>query len=216
MWKLLQVSLAAWWCCIAVWTCVGGSNPSPSQSQSVGQIQLVCEVTKLGGNWVLKSFITELEYQMRNLFLVDFVYCLAWSCFGLFDLLLTGMSHENTWIGLNDRTVEEDFHWTDNMDLVRRGHMLACLSLDVSIWFVWVTYSFVRFFLLLLFSCLFWWVVCWQQKARQLHCWIFLKESKMLGQDTRQLQCLTKNCLWWDFSVLVQFNLGFLNSTALS
>ncbi|XP_035379244.1 neurocan core protein isoform X1 [Electrophorus electricus] len=27
------------------------------------------------------------------------------------------MSHENTWIGLNDRTVEEDFQWTDNMDL---------------------------------------------------------------------------------------------------
>lgn len=43
------------------------------------------------------------------------------------------MSHENTWIGLNDRTVEEDFHWTDNMDLVRRGHMLTCLPVDVSI-----------------------------------------------------------------------------------
>ena len=28
------------------------------------------------------------------------------------------MSHDNTWIGLNDRTVEEDFQWTDNMDLV--------------------------------------------------------------------------------------------------
>ncbi|XP_076880331.1 neurocan core protein isoform X2 [Brachyhypopomus gauderio] len=27
------------------------------------------------------------------------------------------LSHENTWIGLNDRTVEEDFQWTDNMDL---------------------------------------------------------------------------------------------------
>uniref|UniRef100_A0A8C9R804 Neurocan core protein n=1 Tax=Scleropages formosus TaxID=113540 RepID=A0A8C9R804_SCLFO len=25
--------------------------------------------------------------------------------------------HENTWIGLNDRTVEEDFQWTDNMAL---------------------------------------------------------------------------------------------------
>ncbi|KAF7702954.1 neurocan core protein isoform X1 [Silurus meridionalis] len=30
---------------------------------------------------------------------------------------INSMSHENTWIGLNDRTVEEDFHWTDNMDL---------------------------------------------------------------------------------------------------
>uniref|UniRef100_A0A8B9RAZ8 Neurocan core protein n=2 Tax=Astyanax mexicanus TaxID=7994 RepID=A0A8B9RAZ8_ASTMX len=30
---------------------------------------------------------------------------------------INGMSHENTWIGLNDRTVEEDFQWTDSMDL---------------------------------------------------------------------------------------------------
>uniref|UniRef100_A0AAR2J8Q7 Neurocan core protein n=1 Tax=Pygocentrus nattereri TaxID=42514 RepID=A0AAR2J8Q7_PYGNA len=30
---------------------------------------------------------------------------------------INSMSHENTWIGLNDRTVEEDFQWTDNMDL---------------------------------------------------------------------------------------------------
>ncbi|XP_018583606.2 neurocan core protein [Scleropages formosus] len=30
---------------------------------------------------------------------------------------LNGLSHENTWIGLNDRTVEEDFQWTDNMAL---------------------------------------------------------------------------------------------------
>lgn len=33
---------------------------------------------------------------------------------------VTGLSHDNTWIGLNDRTVEEDFQWTDKMDLVRR------------------------------------------------------------------------------------------------
>ncbi|KAG7487982.1 hypothetical protein MATL_G00029330 [Megalops atlanticus] len=30
---------------------------------------------------------------------------------------VNGLSHENTWIGLNDRTVEEDFQWTDNMAL---------------------------------------------------------------------------------------------------
>ncbi|KAJ8270086.1 hypothetical protein GJAV_G00110180, partial [Gymnothorax javanicus] len=29
---------------------------------------------------------------------------------------LNGMSHENSWIGLNDRTVEEDFQWTDGME----------------------------------------------------------------------------------------------------
>lgn len=31
----------------------------------------------------------------------------------------TGLGHDNAWIGLNDRTVEEDFQWTDNTDLVR-------------------------------------------------------------------------------------------------
>ncbi|XP_029105110.1 neurocan core protein-like isoform X1 [Scleropages formosus] len=30
---------------------------------------------------------------------------------------LTGLSRENTWIGLNDRTVEDDFQWTDNTEL---------------------------------------------------------------------------------------------------
>ncbi|XP_036410142.1 neurocan core protein-like [Megalops cyprinoides] len=30
---------------------------------------------------------------------------------------LNGLGHENTWIGLNDRTVEEDFQWTDNLEL---------------------------------------------------------------------------------------------------
>ncbi|XP_033936269.1 neurocan core protein isoform X2 [Pseudochaenichthys georgianus] len=30
---------------------------------------------------------------------------------------IRGLSHDNTWIGLNDRTVEEDFQWTDKMDL---------------------------------------------------------------------------------------------------
>ncbi|KAK1790852.1 hypothetical protein P4O66_014704, partial [Electrophorus voltai] len=28
------------------------------------------------------------------------------------------LGHENVWIGLNDRTVEEDFQWTDSVDLV--------------------------------------------------------------------------------------------------
>ncbi|XP_067220133.1 neurocan core protein [Chanodichthys erythropterus] len=31
---------------------------------------------------------------------------------------LNGLGHENAWIGLNDRTVEEDFQWTDGMDVV--------------------------------------------------------------------------------------------------
>ncbi|XP_026879599.2 neurocan core protein isoform X3 [Electrophorus electricus] len=31
---------------------------------------------------------------------------------------LNGLGHENVWIGLNDRTVEEDFQWTDSVDLV--------------------------------------------------------------------------------------------------
>ncbi|XP_076009395.1 neurocan core protein [Genypterus blacodes] len=30
---------------------------------------------------------------------------------------IRGISHDNTWIGLNDRTVEDDFQWTDKMDL---------------------------------------------------------------------------------------------------
>ncbi|XP_029687135.1 neurocan core protein-like isoform X1 [Takifugu rubripes] len=31
---------------------------------------------------------------------------------------INGLGHDNAWIGLNDRTVEEDFQWTDNTDLV--------------------------------------------------------------------------------------------------
>ncbi|XP_074525217.1 neurocan core protein-like [Halichoeres trimaculatus] len=30
---------------------------------------------------------------------------------------IRGISHDNTWIGLNDRTVEDDFQWTDKSDL---------------------------------------------------------------------------------------------------
>lgn len=33
-------------------------------------------------------------------------------------LFFTGLGHDNAWIGLNDRTVEEDFQWTDSNDLV--------------------------------------------------------------------------------------------------
>jgi len=33
-------------------------------------------------------------------------------------LSFTGLGHDNAWIGLNDRTVEEDFQWTDSNDLV--------------------------------------------------------------------------------------------------
>lgn len=31
---------------------------------------------------------------------------------------INGLGHDNAWIGLNDRTVEEDFQWTDSNDLV--------------------------------------------------------------------------------------------------
>jgi hypothetical protein len=31
---------------------------------------------------------------------------------------INGLGHDNAWIGLNDRTVEEDFQWTDANDLV--------------------------------------------------------------------------------------------------
>lgn len=34
----------------------------------------------------------------------------------------TGLGHDNAWVGLNDRTVEEDFQWTDNNDLVSAVH----------------------------------------------------------------------------------------------
>ncbi|XP_041648236.1 neurocan core protein-like [Cheilinus undulatus] len=30
---------------------------------------------------------------------------------------IRGLSHDNTWIGLNDRTVEDDFQWTDKTDM---------------------------------------------------------------------------------------------------
>lgn len=31
---------------------------------------------------------------------------------------INGLGHDNAWIGLNDRTVEEDFQWTDSNDLM--------------------------------------------------------------------------------------------------
>lgn len=33
-------------------------------------------------------------------------------------MFFAGLGHDNAWVGLNDRTVEEDFQWTDNNDLV--------------------------------------------------------------------------------------------------
>lgn len=36
-----------------------------------------------------------------------------------------GFGHENTWIGLNDRIVEQDFQWTDNTGLVRPTEVAA-------------------------------------------------------------------------------------------
>lgn len=42
-------------------------------------------------------------------------------------ILYSGLSHDNTWIGLNDRTVEDDFQWTDKMDLVSVQLWLFCL-----------------------------------------------------------------------------------------
>uniref|UniRef100_A0A8C8AF23 C-type lectin domain-containing protein n=1 Tax=Otus sunia TaxID=257818 RepID=A0A8C8AF23_9STRI len=37
--------------------------------------------------------------------------------------LSVGFGHENTWIGLNDRIVEQDFQWTDNTGLVSRPNL---------------------------------------------------------------------------------------------
>ncbi len=37
--------------------------------------------------------------------------------------VVSGLGHENVWMGLNDRTVEEDFQWTDGMDVVSHFQM---------------------------------------------------------------------------------------------
>ena len=71
------------------------------------------------------------------LFLVFLVYFMPVLCLSLYSFLpcvtsRSGLSHDNTWIGLNDRTVEDDFQWTDKMDLVRNQLCVFCLL--VSCW----------------------------------------------------------------------------------
>lgn len=56
------------------------------------------------------------------------VICASLIFLSIFLSPLPGLSHDNTWIGLNDRTVEDDFQWTDKMDLVRRQRHFYCAS----------------------------------------------------------------------------------------
>lgn len=54
--------------------------------------------------------------------------CASFIFMSIFLSPLTGLSHDNTWIGLNDRTVEDDFQWTDKMDLVRPQQHFYCAA----------------------------------------------------------------------------------------
>lgn len=53
---------------------------------------------------------------------------MALLCVDFIFIYFPGLSHDNTWIGLNDRTVEDDFQWTDKMDLVRVLYYSACAA----------------------------------------------------------------------------------------
>lgn len=46
-------------------------------------------------------------------------------------MFLTGLGHDNAWIGLNDRTVEDDFQWTDSNDLVSVGSKVCCRDVNL-------------------------------------------------------------------------------------
>lgn len=65
----------------------------------------------------MKYIYMKVKYRFKILSVllevITAIDCIVITCF-----FFTGLGHDNAWIGLNDRTVEEDFQWTDNNDLV--------------------------------------------------------------------------------------------------